>query len=82
VHSVDPDFTDEARQKKISGAVIVSLVVDEQGRPTRLKVVRALGSGLDEEALKAVAKYRFKPGTYEGKPISVPLFIGVNFRSF
>ncbi len=82
LHSVDPDFTEEARHKKISGDVQVYLIVDEQGLPTRLKVVRGLGFGLDEEALKAVAKYRFEPGTYQGKPVSVPLYIEVNFQRF
>jgi TonB family protein len=82
VSSVDPDYTREARKAKISGTVTVSLVVDEHGTPTDLKVVRGLGYGLDEEALKAVSRYRFEPATYERHPIRVPLTISVSFDSW
>jgi TonB family protein len=82
VHSVDPSYTAEARDKNINGAVLISVIVDEHGLPTNLKVLHGLGYGLDEEALKAVSKYRFTPGTYKGQVVSVPLVVGVNFRIF
>jgi vitamin B12 transporter len=80
VHSVTPTFSLQALQQKISGYVFISLVVDELGLPTRLTVLRGLGHGLDEQALEAVSKYRFKPGVYDGQPISVPLTVAVNFQ--
>ncbi len=82
VHTVDPSFSEEAHQKRINGQVFVSLVVDEHGLPTRLSVLRGLGYGLNEKALEAVSKYRFKPGIYDGQPISVPVIIAVNFQIF
>jgi TonB family protein len=80
LHSVAPNFSAEALQQKISGDVFISLVVDEHGLPTRLTVLRGLGHGLDEKALEAVSKYRFRPGVYDGQPISVPLTVAVNFQ--
>jgi protein TonB len=54
--------------------------VDAQGNPQRVQVVHALGKGLDEKAVEAVRRYRFKPATLQGKPVAVELNIEVNFR--
>jgi periplasmic protein TonB len=45
-----------------------------------LKVVRALGLGLDEKAIEAVQKWRFKPGVKDGRPVAVAATVEVNFR--
>ena len=82
VSSAPPQYTADAKANKISGAVVVSLVIDEQGLPTQVKVVRGLGYGLDEQAVAAVRAYRFKPATKDGKPISASLNIEVNFQIF
>jgi periplasmic protein TonB len=59
---------------------VVSLIVDAQGNPQRVQVLRPLGKGLDEKAVAAVRQYRFKPATLQGKPVAVELNIEVNFR--
>jgi TonB family protein len=69
-----------AAKLKIQGVVVVSLMVDEQGHPTRLQVGRRVGYDLDQAALDAVAKYKFKPATVQGKPAPVEVNIEVNFR--
>jgi periplasmic protein TonB len=76
----EPEYSEEARKAKWQGTVLISLVVDEQGLPKNIKVVRALGLGLDEKAIEAVQKWRFKPGTKDGKPVPVQATIEVNFR--
>ena len=43
-------------------------------------MVRALGMGLDEEAIAAVKQYRFRPATYQGRSVSVQMIIDVDFR--
>jgi len=60
----------------------VYLIVDEKGMPTHVRVVRGVGMGLDEKAVEAVRQYRFKPGTKDGKPVPVDLYIDVNFQIF
>jgi TonB family protein len=60
--------------------VVLSVIIDATGKPTNLKVVRPLGLGLDEKAIDAVRKWRFRPGTKEGKPVAVFATIEVNFR--
>jgi len=54
--------------------------VDEKGNPRELKVIRPLGLGLDQKAIEAVEKWKFKPGMKDGKPVAVQATIEVNFR--
>jgi len=81
-YSVEPEFSEDARQHKFSGNVQVYVIVDEQGRPTHVRVARGVGMGLDEKAVEAVRQYKFKPATQNGKPVKVDLYIDVNFRIF
>jgi TonB family protein len=80
IHSVQPQFTAEARSQNFQGVVAVQLIVDSQGVPQDVSVVRHLGMGLDEEAIAAVKQYRFRPATYEGHSVSVKMVIDVDFR--
>lgn len=82
IYSVEPEFSDEARRAKYQGVCVVSLVVDAQGNPQHIQVVRALGMGLDEKAVEAVKQYKFKPAYYKGHPVAVPINIEVNFRIY
>ena len=77
---VEPEYSEEARKAKFQGTVVLYIVVDEKGLPRDLKVVRPLGLGLDEKALEAVTKWRFKPGYKDGRPVAVVATIEVNFR--
>jgi TonB family protein len=63
------------------GGGLVTLVVDANGNPQNPHVIRALGMGLDEKAVEAVRKYKFKPAMVDGKtPVSVRITVEVNFR--
>jgi protein TonB len=77
---VEPEYSEEARKAKWQGTVILQLVVDEHGLPQQMKVTRSLGLGLDAKALEAVAKWKFRPGMKDGKPVPVVATIEVNFR--
>ena len=78
----EPEFSEEARKAKVAGIVVVYLVVDADGRPSHVRVVRSLGMGLDEKAVEAVRLYKFKPATENGKPVPVDMNIEVNFQIF
>lgn len=80
VYKIEPEYSEEARKAKYQGTVVLSVIIDATGKPTNLKVVRPLGLGLDEKAIEAVRKWRFRPGTKEGKPVAVFATIEVNFR--
>jgi len=80
IFKVEPEYSEEARKAKFQGTVVLYVVVDEKGQPRELKVVRPLGLGLDEKAIEAVQKWRFKPGVKDGKPVPVAATVEVNFR--
>ena len=78
----EAEFSDEARRAKYQGAVMVTIIVDWRGIPQNLRIVRSLGMGLDEKALDAVRRYRFKPAMKDGKPVPVMMTVEVNFRLY
>jgi len=80
VFKVEPEYSEEARKAKFQGTVVLYVVVDEKGVPRDLKVVRPLGLGLDQKAIEAVQKWKFKPGLKDGHPVAVSAQIEVNFR--
>ncbi len=82
IYSPEPEYSDEARRAKYAGIVVVSLIVDAQGLPQRVRVIRALGMGLDEKAVEAVRQYKFKPAMFQGKPVPVEVNIEVNFQIY
>jgi periplasmic protein TonB len=83
LHSVEAEFSDEARRAKYQGVCLISLIVDAQGNPQNIRVARALGMGLDEKAIEAIRQYKFKPAMKDGKtPVPVMITIEVDFRLY
>jgi protein TonB len=83
LNSVEAEFSDEARRAKYQGVCLISLIVDAQGNPQNPRVIRTLGMGLDEKALEAVRKYKFRPAMKDGKtPVPVMISVEVNFRLY
>lgn len=82
IHTVEAQFTDLARSKKYQGACLISLIVDAQGLPTNMRIARALGMGLDLEAVEAIRHYRFTPAMKNGVPVPVLITIEVDFRLY
>ncbi len=83
LNSVEAEFSDEARRAKYQGVCLISLIVDVHGDPQNPRVIRTLGMGLDEKALEAVRKYKFKPAMKDGKtPVPVMITVEVNFRLY
>jgi periplasmic protein TonB len=80
LYKVDPEYSEEARKAKYSGTVVLQLIVDSSGKARDIRVVRSLGLGLDEKAIEAVNKWKFRPGYKGGQPVAVQATIEVNFR--
>lgn len=80
ISKTEPEYSEEARKAKYSGTVLLSLVVDANGLPRDIKVVRPLGLGLDEKAIEAVQKWRFRAGIKGGHPVATQATIEVSFR--
>jgi len=80
IYDPDPEYSDEARQAKFQGTVVLWAVVGVDGRAKGIRVVRSLGMGLDEKAIAAVGGWKFEPGRKGGVPVPVQVTIEVSFR--
>jgi TonB family protein len=80
LYKIEPEYSEEARKAKYQGTVVLRVIIDASGRATNPEVVRSLGLGLDEKAMEAVKKWKFRPGYKDGKPVAVVAQIEVNFR--
>jgi len=82
IFSPDPEYSDLARRNKYQGVCVLSLIVSTEGTTRDIYVVRPLGEGLDEKAIAAVSRWRFKPATKDGAPVAVAINVEVQFRLF
>ncbi|HEX2832319.1 MAG TPA: TonB family protein [Thermoanaerobaculia bacterium] len=80
VTRVQPDYTESARKARIAGVVIVEAIIDENGNVDQVKVVKGLPAGLAEAAENAVRKWKFRPGTLNGRPVATIFNLTVNFK--
>jgi len=69
-----------ALKADIEGRVIVQFVIDKTGKVLDPKVIRGIGGGCDEEAVRAVLKTKFQPGLQRGRPVSVRYTLPITFR--
>jgi protein TonB len=76
----EPEYTDEARKAKVQGVVIVRAEIDAHGQVQNISVAQGLGLGLDERAIAAVQKWKFRAGTRNGRPVSTSALIHLTFR--
>jgi TonB family protein len=80
IYKVEPSYTADAKEAKIEGSVELSLIIESDGNPYDVKVVKSLEPGLDANAVAAVSTWRFKPAEKDGKPVPVTAKVMVNFR--
>ena len=81
IHQVKPQYTANAMRAKVQGLVTVECVVLPDGTVGNVRVIRSLDRqfGLDEEAIAAAKRWRFKPGLMNGKPVPVAISIELTF---
>src|SRR5882724_3898184 len=80
VFDPDPEYSDEARQAKHQGTVMLWVVVGTEGRPREIRVQRSRGMGWEEKAIEAVRGWKFRPGMKDGVPVAVQVNIEVVFQ--
>ena len=82
VFSPAPDYSGQALNAKYEGTCILMIVVSAEGRATNIRVTSSLGMGLDEKAIEAVKRWKFKPAMQDGKPVPVQLAVEVAFHLY
>ncbi|MCP4602460.1 MAG: energy transducer TonB [Proteobacteria bacterium] len=78
-NKVKAKYPDQARRDGIEGTVQLEILIDENGRVRKVKVLRSPGHGLERAAIAAVSKSRFHPGVINGKAVPVKIKIPYNF---
>lgn len=76
---VRPSYTERARLSHVEGVVRLELMVDERGEVVGTRVLQGLGYGLDEAAVEAAKRFRFRPATKAGRPVTAPFIIKIRF---
>jgi len=80
LYKVEPDYTQEDKDAKIEGTVVLKMVITAEGLAENIDVVRSLTAGLDQKAIEAIGQWKFQPGTKDGQAVAVWATIEVNFR--
>ncbi len=73
-------YPEQAARRGVEGKVFLQFIVNEKGRVEQARVSRGIGSGCDEEALRAIRRAQFEPGTINGQPIRVWHALAIEFR--
>jgi periplasmic protein TonB len=80
LHEVKPDYTEDARLRRLEGEVMMEIVVRRDGSVGDLTIVKGLGGGLNERAVHAVRQWRFSPARRRGVPVDVVVEVAVEFK--
>jgi len=80
IHKIEPQYTEEAREAKIAGAVKLSAIIERDGVAGDVRIIESLDPGLDANAVLAVRQWLFEPAKKNGKPVRVSATIEVNFK--
>jgi protein TonB len=79
IHEVKAQYANEARQRGVTGNVLLEIVVRSDGTVGDIQITRGLGFGLDEQAASAVRSWRFAPATRFSEPVDVIVEVEVDF---
>ena len=82
IFNPEPSFSEEARKAKAQGIVVLLVVVGKDGHPYDIRVGQSLGMGLDEKAIEAVTRWRFRPATLNGQPVATQIAVEVDFHLY
>ena len=70
----------QARQLGTEGKVLVEFIINKSGDPSDLKIIRGIGAGCDEEAMRVLALIKWEPGKQRGKPVRVKMILPIYFK--
>ena len=76
---IQPEYSDDARKARIQGTVELVIIVLTDGSARLERVVNSLGYGLDQRAIEAVTRWKFRPGRKDGVPVVTRIGVAVNF---
>ena len=78
----EPQYTEEARKKDITGTVVLRVVFSSSGEVTNIRAMQTLPAGLTEKAIAAARQIRFVPAKVYGRPVSMFMQLEYNFNLY
>lgn len=82
ISKTDPEYSDAARMHRYSGSCTLWATVTAAGNVVDPRIVRALGFGLDEQAVKSLLQWKFNPALQNGRPLPMRVSVDVQFHLF
>lgn len=82
IYDPEPEFSESARAVGYEGVCTLGVIVGADGKPSNIRVINAIGMGLDEKAIEAVRSWRFSPALKDGKPVAVQIAVEVDFHLY
>jgi protein TonB len=80
LREVRADYTEEARQRGLSGDVVLEIIVRRDGSVGDVRILQGLGAGLNDRAVQAVRQWKFAPARRQGVPVDVIVEVAVEFK--
>ena len=77
---IEPEYSEEARRVRLQGTVVLRIEIDQRGQVQNVRVTEGLGLGLDERAIEAVGRWKFRAAMRNGKPAVSSALVEVRFR--
>lgn len=79
IMNILPEYPELARRARLDGIVILQATIDREGNVVDVSILRGLGLGLDDAAVKAVSQWKYTPTFYNGRPVEILLTVTVQF---
>jgi protein TonB len=79
ISRVKPQYPEAARKARMQGVVILEAIITKDGSVSDVRVLRGINPLLDNAAMRAVQQWKYKPATFNGRPVPVYLTVTVTF---
>src|SRR5579859_1827606 len=79
IEKAEPEYPRAAMEAGVGGTVGMELTVGDDGNVAQIKISKPAGFGLDEAAVAAARRFRFRPATHDGKPVASTVLFDQNF---
>jgi TonB family protein len=82
IYAPEPAYSEKARKANYQGVRTLGLIVETDGHPSHIRILKGLGMGLDENAIEAVKSWKFEPAMKDGQPVRVEIAVEVDFHLY
>jgi len=81
LHKVDPKYPPALRNERVEGDVMLYAVIRKDGSVDSIQLVHGIDDQLDQNAMQALARWRFRPAERQGEPVELEAIVHIPFRA-